>query len=120
MRGIQKGIARARVLGLQVVEPKPNEIQLDLDSVRAVRQFTSQLQQLEYAGLTRGWSYQMMPSRARNHMHVVIALPRPVPLRTRVLLAALLGSDLKREMFNYIRVLTRRRYPVVLFRPKEK
>jgi hypothetical protein len=112
---LQRGIARARAANEKIVEPGPRQLQIDLDGLGAVRVFCRQLAMLDGERLTRGWRYRIAPSFTRGHLHVTITLPRPAPLRDRVLLAALLGSDLKREAFNYIRGELGRRVPVAFF-----
>ena len=96
-------------------EPSPKEIQIDLDGLKAIDAFSRQWWMLRCHGIVKGWTAKVTPSFTVNHIHVTIRLPHARPLRERVLLAALLGSDLKREGFNYIRVVTRRRVPVAFF-----
>lgn len=114
-RGLNGGLARARRTAMKVVQPGPRDIQVDLDGLRALLTFGRQWRMLEAHGLTRGWRVRTTPSRTRNHTHVTITLPRARPLRDRVLLAALLGDDLKRAAFNYVRTVRRRRIPVAFF-----
>lgn len=81
--------------------------------------FSAQYAMLKRHGVARGWRLRLRASFTRGHVHAVVKLPRARPLVERVLLAALLGSDLKREGFNYIRILTgrRRQCPVAFFEP---
>ena len=118
-RGLQAGLARARQATLIVHEPTAREIQIDLDSVRALHTFSRQWRMLDARDVLRGWRAKFSPSFSKGHLHVTITLPRARPLRERVLLAALLGSDLKREGFNYIRVVTRRSVPVAFFEKRK-
>lgn len=112
---LQGGLRRARTARKRIIEPKPNEIQVDLDSLRDLHVFSRQYRMLDSRGLTRHWRVKVAASFARGHVHVTIRLPRAKPLIERVYLAALLGSDLKREAFNYIRVRCRRKIPVAFF-----
>jgi hypothetical protein len=111
----QTGLVHARARKLRIVQPRPNEVQIDIDSVRALDTFARQWSMLRAHGHAQGWRAKIDNSHTPGHCHVTITLPRPRPLRERVLLAALLGSDPKREMFNYCRVLERRRIPVCFF-----
>jgi hypothetical protein len=73
---------------------------------------------LRKAGLTVGWKEKLLPSKKAGHAHVVITLPMPIKNLERVALQAILGSDIKREAFNYTRVKNGNKYPIVLFRRK--
>ena len=118
----QQGLTRAVGAGLFVVEPARDEIQVDLDGIRAVKCFTHQLYILEQGKLTAGWRFRITASRRKNHVHVTVKLPKPLPLYIRILLAVLLGDDRKRAAFNYVRTMNGNKYPVAFFekaRPKK-
>lgn len=108
----------AKRSNLRIIEPGPREIQIDLDGIRRMRHYADMFGIFKREGLARGWKERVIPSRARNHFHVIITLPRPLPLAERVGLAAILGDDPARAAFNYCRVKTKSKYPVVLFQPK--
>lgn len=113
---MQWGLARARRSGWKIVEPAPNQLQLDLDGARAIRKYGMQWSILYRAGLTKGWKEKLQPSKKNGHVHVVITMPKAVDNLERVALQAVLGSDVKREAFNYCRVKKHNKYPIVLFR----
>lgn len=115
---LNANLRRARAAGLVVVPAKSNTLQLDLDGARAVRRYGWQYQLLARERLTRGWREKILPSKTAGHCHIIITLPRPLPLGTRIALQVLLGSDIKREMFNWIRGTKRSKFPVVLFERK--
>jgi hypothetical protein len=117
--GMQWGLKKARRLGWKVIEPKANELQLDLDGALAVRKYGAQYAILRKAGLTRKWKEKILPSKRKNHVHVVISLPAKIKNIERVALQAVLGSDIKREAFNFTRVKKRNKYPIVLFKREE-
>lgn len=119
-KSLQGGLWRARARNLRVVQPKPNEVQIDLDGTRALHTFSRQWRMLKDKGLANGWRAKFSRSFSANHAHITVVLPCTMSLKTRVFLAALLGSDLKREMFNYIRVSTRRRIPVAFFEARRR
>jgi hypothetical protein len=113
--GIQWGLKRALKSGLKIVEPKKNELQIDLDGARAVRKYGMQFSILRKAGLTKKWRETIQPSKKSGHVHVTIKLPSKINDLHRVLLQAVLGSDIRREAFNYCRVSKRNKYPIVFF-----
>lgn len=129
---LQGGLERAKRRGLVVVEPKPNQLQIDIDSARALRRYGLQFAILRRAGLTKGWRERITPSKKRGHVHVTITMPiktrvqinddgceydHPIEMTLcqRICLQAILGSDLTREAFNYCRAVKGGKYPVVFF-----
>jgi hypothetical protein len=132
---IQWGLKRAKKIGLRIVEPKPNQLQLDIDSVGLLIFHEMQWSILEKAGITKGWKRKIRKSkRGGSHLHVTITSPdyfgvgicadspqdTVVNIILRVALQALLGSDLKREAFNLCRVLKGNKYPIVFFEKEKK
>jgi hypothetical protein len=128
---IQWGLQRAIQTGLRIIEPKPNELQLDIDSVGLLIFHEMQYSILEKAGITKGWKKKITKSkRGGSHLHVTITAPKNfgidnyffnrdvekiVNVLLRLLFQSLLGSDLKREAFNTCRVLKGNKYPIVFF-----
>lgn len=112
---VQWGLVRAKRLHWKIVEPKPNQLQLDLDGARAVRRYGMLYGILRKQGLAKRWQEKIIPSKRVNHVHVIVTLPRRINNLERVALQAILGSDITREAFNYCRVKKRNKYPIVLF-----
>jgi hypothetical protein len=111
----QQGLKRARNRGLYVLEPKPNQLQIDLDGIRDIKVFCHQLYIMEQGKLTRSWRFRFTESKTKNHIHVTITLPTARPMEERLFLSLLLGDDLKRAAFNYVRVKNKNKYPVAFF-----
>lgn len=109
-------INSTRKRGLRIVEPRANEIQIDLDNARALRVYARQYFLLEQHGITTGWRERMTTSKSGgSRVHVTITIPKGIDNVKRVAFQAILGSDLKREAFNLCRVIKRNRYPIVFF-----
>lgn len=109
-------INKARKRGLIIVEPKPNELQIDLDGARALHVYGRQFYLLKQQGITKGWKEKIAPSKGGGQrVHVTITTPKPIGKFLRVAFQAVLGSDIKRESFNLCRVLKRNKYPIVFF-----
>lgn len=108
----------------EVIEPNENEIQIDLDGPRAVATFNAQATFLASFGIGAEWLMSIVPSRSekRGRLHVTLKVgpfPQYGPVMDeRILVAVLLGSDLKRETMNYIRVTQSAPYPICFFRKK--
>jgi hypothetical protein len=114
-KSIQWGLKRALKSGLKVVQPKPNELQIDLDGARALRRYGMQFSILRKAGLARRWKEKIQPSKKPGHVHITITLPVKIDNVQRVALQAVLGSDIRREAFNFCRVVKRNKYPIAFF-----
>jgi hypothetical protein len=130
----QWGLRRAKETGLRIVEPRPNELQLDIDSIGLLTFHEMQWSILKKAGITKGWRRKIRKSkRGGSHVHVTITLPMKLIMWmndsmyalngyenfARVCLQTILGSDPKREAFNLCRVINGNKYPIVFFE-KEK
>jgi hypothetical protein len=102
--------------GLLIVQPKPNQIQIDLDSARDIHNYARQYLLLTREGLTKGWKERITTSRGGGcHLHVTITTPHTMDDLKRVAYAAVLGDDLKRAALNLCRVIKRNKYPIVFF-----
>lgn len=112
---LQKNLRRAKSRGLVAVRACNNELQIDIDSHAALRDYGWHYRMLSEAGLTRGWRPRVVSSKKKNHAHVTIRLPRALPLIERICLQTLLRSDIRRETFNYIRAKKGSRTPIVFF-----
>ena len=112
---LQDGLRRAMKANRVIVQPKPNELQLDLDGPEAMRNYAFQFAILSRAGFTSGWKERITKSTRKGHVHATLTLPCAVNDFTRVCLQAILGSDIKREAFNLCRVFRRNRYAIVFF-----
>lgn len=114
----QFNLINAKRDGLEIVEPKPNELQIDLDSASAIHVYSRQFMMLKkegFPGIAK-WRERMTKSKGGgNHVHITITLPHNIDNKLRVCLQAVLGSDIKRECFNICRVLKGNRYPIVFF-----
>lgn len=95
-------------------------LQLDLDGDDAFRTFQKQFALLHQLGMFPDVveAYTVRWSRNGNR-HVTINLLEELGVVKRLLLQALLGSDIKREMLGYARVLQGDEHPICLFRPNK-
>lgn len=94
---------------------------LDLDSAEAVGTFITRIRYARSRGIPLG-RYELMPSRnsaTKGSQHARVHLEQPTPLRERILLQALLGSDPTRELLCYARARDGVEPNIVLFRPIE-
>lgn len=123
---LQAGLRKAKSDGLLIVSAKPCELQIDLDSPRALRRYGLLYAILRESGLTKGWKEKITPSRKRGHVHITIQMPNhiwselnsekpEVSLCLRIGMQAILGSDLVREAHNFCRAVNGSEYPVVFF-----
>jgi hypothetical protein len=92
----------AKELGLVVVESNSTTLLLDIDSKTAYRQTERLLESLNKNLPDLVHSVHQTTSKSGN-LHIYIKLNEPLPLETRLLLQAALGSDPMRELLSYIR-----------------
>lgn len=112
--------ADAERKGCEIVQPKPNELFLDLDSAADRAVFDKQLAILKRHYVVK-W-VNVRPSKSGGERrHAVVTLQNPVDEKTRIFLQALLGSDRTRELLGFIR-LDRNlpALPNIFFEPKSK
>lgn len=111
---------KAELVGQTCLFADALTLQLDLDTPEAVEHFHHQWNwfccQLDFL-FDQSVLNQEMKSRSGN-THVIIKLAHPLEATERLLLQALLGSDLKRELLNYTRLKTKGEDLTCLFRPK--
>lgn len=105
-------IAEANKNGGQVVFPGPYQLQVDLDTQDAINTFRENLTILEW--LIGVKDSDVTPSRTVGKFHGWVTLFKPVQSNMeRVLLQACLGSDPKRELLSYARILQRDEHPTL-------
>lgn len=97
------------------IPAKSNQLQIDLDGWQALMRHTHSYFLLDREGLTQGWKPHLKRSETNGHYHLTINLPKPLPVERRILLQALLGSDLSREVYNFIRSTRNSPLPIVFF-----
>lgn len=130
----QWGLRRAKQSGMRIVEPRPNELQLDIDGAAELAIFRQQWSILENAGITKDWKFSVTPSKRPGKFHVSVTIPGTLCMQftpykhspkeianlVRVLFQSILGSDIRREAFNLCRVLNGNRYPICFFERDDK
>jgi hypothetical protein len=97
----------------------PYTIQLDIDNNADLKLFFQHLGWLscimnETKQELRGISLER--SRSGKHWHAEISLSKPLPVMTRIALAAIMGSDRSRELCNFERVQFKSPYPILFFK----
>lgn len=111
----------AEEVGCTVEYADAETIQLDIDSQSDFDLLPERLDRLVQAMPEMSVAYRtylVRPSKSGN-WHVTFKLAVPVTIEKRILIQALLGSDLTREALNLTRHLYGAENPIRLFRPKE-
>lgn len=102
--------------GLTVVVPAPNQLFLDFDNAVDFGLYKQRLRIFEHNVCpVEGTKETASRSRKPGHYHVVVTLARKVTPVERILFQALLGSDGKRELLSYVRVLNGDPVPTLFF-----
>ena len=98
-------IKEANANGWDVVSPAEDELQIDIDDDAAYAVWTQQRRIVdEHVGIL---SVRESPSKS-NHpekRHLTVKVARQLSAVKRILLQAVLGSDLKREALSFVRTL---------------
>ncbi len=112
---------KAEASGCVIDLATPNTLQLDLDGEAAYKLFLEQVNLLvDHSLLPNGTRVVARPSKSGN-IHVTVVMPRYInwPTTQRIMMQALLGSDLRREALNLSRWDNSAPEAILLFRPKD-
>jgi hypothetical protein len=106
----------AESCGFEVVRGDEKTLLLDIDSGPAFRQFEINRDLVDQ--LVGIEDYTVWNSQSSKH-HVKLKLKRPLSIEVRLLLQTCLGSDVRRELLTYKRILEGETEPSMLFRPRK-
>lgn len=107
-------IARMKAEGYDVVVPKANELQIDIDSEDAYTVFLDAVGMFIANGAVSHLHYDEHPSRSGLPCrHITVRLPFELDTWQRIALQAAFGSDYKRELLSCVRALRRDEYPTL-------
>ena len=110
-------------LGLDVVLPNPNQLQLDIDSEEQYRSFLLNLRTLERDTNVTFGPFTRTPSKSgfpKCHITLTTTDGKPMDVWKRIALQFYLQSDPVREGLNCKRVLLGDPYPIAFFEVKSK
>ena len=110
---------RATRENLQIVLPRANELQIDIDNEDAEEVFTVLMNHLVPAFI--GFSSVIKnPSKsgAPGKFHITVALNQDVTPLERIALQAILGSDRKRELLSFIELANGDKTPTLFLEKK--
>lgn len=110
----EEAIKAVKENGFDVVYPEDNQLQLDIDDEAGLIRFENMLYMVgAYLNIK---DYNIRTSKSGgDHKHITITLPHPISPVERILLQAILGSDPKREMLSYVRLLKGEKNPTIFF-----
>jgi hypothetical protein len=126
---LQGGLLKAKRFKSKIVEPAHNQLQIDIDGLAQAYLYQLQMATLRAEGLTKGWKIKIKGSRQNGHIHATIDMPidwyfhlyeSNLMLLTKIGLQTLLGSDPRREVHNWCRVVKGNKYPIVFFERRKK
>lgn len=110
-------VEKAKRFNCDIVIADDSTLQIDLDSDEALEVFDRQHLLLCDLGLLPSFNYEQSESKGGN-THITIPLGFSLSVEQRLLLQALLGSDLKREALSLKRVREGMPNPILLFKPR--
>lgn len=106
----------AKATGQEIVEPKPNQLLIDIDTEEQAVRFKAGIDMLMQLGIK--CSYSVVDSKTAGHKHVTVELDINLTDHERVILQACLGSDPRRELYSFMRLRLGMAKPIILFRGK--
>jgi hypothetical protein len=113
-------LARMEAQGLQLVEPEPNEIQIDLDTDEDYQEFIHRKEKLE--SMT-GLSFPMEVNPSKSGLpkrHVTITAIGAMDDWQRVAMQMAFNSDPMREFLTVVRLLQGEQRPILFFERRVK
>jgi hypothetical protein len=112
----QDGIRAGGEGGLEVVTPKPNELFIDIDGEADMKTFRENVAIFDELVMTIAGK-KVMPSKSGDpaRRHIIVTLSRDITDTERLLFQLMLGSDRKRELLGYVRVLNDDPTPTLFF-----
>jgi hypothetical protein len=116
---IDNGMEAAKKQGLKVVPAQADELQIDIDNKESHERFYSMLGMLMSFFPDITWEEKKSKSESPFRLHITVNLGHKISNVERVLLQAIMGSDPKRELLSYIRLL-RGIEPATLFFEKDE
>lgn len=113
-------IARVIAEGYDVVSPKANELQIDIDTEEQYVVFHDSLAMLIANSTTPNPRVVERPSRSGlPHMHISVTLPYDVTPWQRIAMQAALGSDPRREVLSCVRLMRGDEHPTLFVEAKK-
>lgn len=110
---------QAREKSCVIVEPKPNELFIDIDFEEELEYFKRQIKRVELRWPCT-WRAQSSPSGKPGRYHVYVAfIDRELDHWQRIALQAVLGSDRIRELISVQRLLDDDVQPTLFFERAE-
>jgi hypothetical protein len=110
----------AKAKGLVVVWPEPDQLFVDIDSHAALVLFEAHILTLKSV-VPCTWMVMRSPSEKPGHWHATVRLSRPVEdVFERILLQALLGSDLLHEILSWKQATAGNATPTCFFEKPER
>ncbi len=111
----KEAIRKAKKEGFKVFRSSPRWLLIDIDCEGDLEIYDENLEMIQktvHVKEVRRWK-----SKSGDGWHILVKLPEGLPVAERMLMQAILGSDLKREWYNLLRVKTGNPEPALLFEP---
>jgi hypothetical protein len=106
------------------VIPTDRELQVDLDSPRALELFKRRIRFFRHQVRTyphlKDWKFSVYYTRSRSgNRHATIKLSQRMTVCERITAQILLGDDAKRGVYNFFRYLNGSRWPILLYEKRK-
>lgn len=102
----QEVIAAAKADGMEVVHSDSKTLLLDIDNgKKGLQWLDAQLKVFNHEAPTYKLQVSEKYTSSGGGLHVIVESKRPISIVDRLLLQAVLGSDLRRELISYLKYL---------------
>lgn len=107
-------------LGMDLVVPKNNQLQLDIDTEEAYKKFQDKLTMMYYVGFAPSEISENPSKSGLPNRHITVSFPEEMDVWKRIALQFFFQSDPIREGLACLRVLINNPHPIVFFEKKEE
>ncbi len=105
-------VKRAERKGLKIVYPKPNQLQIDIDTDDQYKTFQRmEVALYKYFGIKN--KVETVSGNGLPGRHITLDLGYDIDDMERILLQSVMGSDPMRELLSYIRIKSGHEHPTV-------
>lgn len=114
----QRAIDYAAKKGFEVVFPKTNELQIDIDDDAAMEVYRAHYDIVDHYWGIKEDRVTQSKSGEPGKRHITVTLNQNVTDKERIALQAMLGSDRKRELLSYVQAEEGDAHPTLFLEKK--
>ena len=106
--------------GYHIVEPKEDELFIDIDNDIQYINFLEMIELFE-RHIQNKIQYEIKNSKTKDHKHIYVKWSMEIEsVQERIMLQAILGSDNKKEALSFLRLINGIEKPILFFEKEEE